>query len=90
MRNDEIHRLNAEQDKDFKAYVDLKIRAVKKQLSLFIWIGKNPWWSALIFVVCIFIGIWISHRIDVSKTIENVTGVKVTDDRHDEVERLPQ
>jgi hypothetical protein len=77
-------------DKNVKWYINFKIRALKRKLRLFFWISNNKWWSALIFVVCISIGIWISHRINFRHTLENTTGVKIEDNRHDVVTREPQ
>ena len=65
-----------QQDKDIKLYVDMKIRAVKKMLAFWIWIGKNPKVSVFIFVLSIAIGIWVAHKIDVRHTLENSTGVR--------------
>ncbi len=87
MKDDEINRRFTQHDKDIKSYIDRNRRADKRKLRLFYWISEHPWWSVLIFVVCIGIGIWISHRIDVSKTLENTTGIKIIDDRHNEVKR---
>jgi hypothetical protein len=66
LKDEEINKKLAQADKDLKGYVDMKIRAVK---------------SALIFVGCISVGIWVAHKIDVNKTLENMTGVSVIDNR---------
>lgn len=63
-------------DKNVKWYINFKIRALKRKLRLFFWIAENKWWAALIFVVCIGVGIWVAHKIDINRTLENTTGVR--------------
>ena len=75
-----IDKRFTDQDADFEAYIDMKIRAVKRQLSAFIWINKNRLWTVVIFLTAIFIGIWIAHLVDVRHTLENKTGIILRDE----------
>lgn len=83
MKDQEINDKLEQHDRNLKLYVDMKIRAVKKLLAPFIWMGKHPGWAAIIFVSCISIGIWVSHRITAKQVIEATTGIEIIDDIHE-------
>ena len=78
----DIDKKIADVDRDLKLYVDMKIRAVKRMLSFWIWLQKHPKISFFIFIACIAAGIWLSHRIDARQVIKNETGIEITNPRH--------
>ncbi len=82
MRNDEIHRLFEQQDKNLKGYVDMKIRAVMKKIAPWPWIKSHPWKSAIVLILIISAGIWVSHRISVQQVFEKVTGIELNEHDH--------
>ena len=64
-----------------------KIKVVLSETSVSRWVHRNPYISIAIFLV-LFAGFFYGiHRINIPRTIENVTGVSIIDHRTDTVER---
>lgn len=66
-----------QRDKDIKLYVDMKIRALKKVLAPFIWMGKNPGKAA--FIILLILGLFslLFEAIDIRGTIENIFNIEL-------------
>jgi hypothetical protein len=75
MREAEIDKKLEHRDKDLKGYVDMKIRAVKNAISIFIWMNKNPKISALgLFLLIVMVEILL-HVIGVDELYRIIRGL---------------
>lgn len=76
MKDAEIERRLAEQDKDQQHYTDMKIRAVRKQIPLFIWMGKYPRKAVLGLFLFVLMCISVANIIDIRKFVANKFGIE--------------
>lgn len=83
MKDDEINRKFAQADKDWKLWVNNKVRAWKNSLPISLWINKHPWKAVLILFAFIglsffvyFSAVILITGVDVKETIETKTGIK--------------
>ena len=88
MKDSEIERRFAEQDKDFENYVNMKIRAVKNnietvdddirdELRPFFWTNKKPKQAILIFFIFILFCISVASSVDLKKFVANKFGIEL-------------
>lgn len=80
MKDSEIDRRLAEQDKAQKAYTDMKNRAVRKDIAPFVWMKKNPGKAIIILIVLFMLSAFAFHMIDIKGTIEKRFNIELKDD----------
>lgn len=76
MKDDEINRRLAEQDKDQQHYTDMKIRAIKRQIPLFFWMGKYPRKAVFGLFLFVLMCISVANVIDIRKFIGDKFGIE--------------
>jgi len=77
MKESEVNSKLEQHDKDLRQYIDMKMRAVKKMLSVFIWMQKHPWKTLLMLFIFVGLCFFAYRVIDLKTTIENKTGIEL-------------